>query len=131
MAAACAAGIIVALEILIACLQVPFYVFYGALSYPAQDSNVLIRLLFLLCASAWCVFFLCTVSGKELRVVTGIGQRTLPVYLLHGFVQRGILSLELLQGDAYLSLLCAAGITIVLLLILSAPPLHKGFKKLF
>lgn len=131
LAAVCSGGIILALEALIFFLQVPAFVFYGSLPYDRVDSNILIRLLFILCAFAWCVFFLAVVSRKRLRIITGIGQRTLPVFLLHGFLKRVIQTFKWLRGDPYINLLYAGGITIVLLLILSAPPLNKGFKKLF
>ena len=132
MIAAVASGaIILVLEFLFFRIQVPVEVFYGSLSYSSLGSNCLIRFLFLICGFSWILFFLSVIPNKELTYITGVGQRTLPIFLLHGFVQRIILNSDLLQENPDQKLLLVGLITVLLITVLSIPPINNLFKKLF
>ncbi len=122
---------IIVLETLLIMLEVPAEALYGSYSYDALDSNILIRFLFLLCASLWILFLLAVIPHQKLPIMTSIGQRTFPIFLLHGFIQRIIISIRFLRGDPYLNLLLAAVLSAVITAILAIKPLNRLFTKLF
>lgn len=73
----------------------------------------------ILCLMAW-------FPGRKLKLVTRIGQNTLPVYALHGFAVR-LLSLKLNWKQYFvqrpmLALPACLGVALILLLVLSSPP---------
>lgn len=58
--------------------------FLGSYSYEASGSGPLFRMFLYLAGAAWLVFFLSLLPDKKC-FLTGIGQNSLYVYLLHGF----------------------------------------------
>ena len=61
---------------------------YGAASYGKCGSGVFMRAVVSLISFCWIVFlFVCLkpCAGRKLAFITGIGQHTWPVFLLHGF----------------------------------------------
>lgn len=112
-------------------LDVGANVFYGSVGYEALGSNCLIRLLFLICAFSCILFLFTLIPNKRLPIITGIGQRTLPIFLLHGFCQRMVLRYALLKGTPSENMLYAGLITAAIVIAFSREPLNRLFRKLF
>lgn len=60
---------------------------YGSYSYEAAEYTMGRRALFLLIACVWIVFLLLAVPDKKIPFLSVLGQNTMPVFLLHGFVR--------------------------------------------
>ncbi|MBQ8975360.1 MAG: acyltransferase family protein [Oscillospiraceae bacterium] len=125
-----AAGIVIT-EVIILRLRVPAVVLFCAAGYDAVGGDPIIRLVMQLCALSWLTFLLCTVSDRKIPFITSAGQRTMAVYLLHGFVQRLIVKYRLLHFSAAVNLLLALLMAAAILAVFSAKPIHRLFRKLF
>ena len=88
-----------------------------------------LRLLFLAGSMVWTLLLLLS-PRRRLPVWTRIGQGTLPVYLLHGFVQRLAVKEKLFRNGDALNALLALALTWGLLL-LSSRPVCGLFRLLF
>ena len=73
--------------------KVPVGLLYGSYSYSAVNQTPQMRAILMGIALIWIVF-LCVFSrlflSRKLPVITHIGQNTLPVFLLHGFIVKAI-----------------------------------------
>lgn len=61
-------------------------ILYGALCYVKAKGSVTDRAVFLLTAFGWILLLERIVPNKRIPVLSSLGQNTMPVYLLHGFV---------------------------------------------
>lgn len=61
-------------------------ILYGALCYVKAKGSVMDRAAFLLTAFGWILLLERIVPNKKIPVLSALGQNTMPVYLLHGFV---------------------------------------------
>lgn len=61
-------------------------VLYGEQSYRAGNYGPGTKFLLMLIAASWIVFLLLIVPDKKIPLFTALGQHTMPVYLLHGFL---------------------------------------------
>ena len=92
MIAAIAAGALLALllitlgELYIIKTKVNKKILYGALCYVKAMGSVTDRAVFLLTAFGWILLLERIVPNKRIPVLSSLGQNTMPVYLLHGFV---------------------------------------------
>ena len=69
--------------------KIPNGLLYGAVSYEKCDGTIVMRALLLIIAFCWILFLFVGLKpylNKRLFLITSIGQNTLPVFLLHGFV---------------------------------------------
>ncbi len=109
-------------------------IFYGSYSYASLDYGPLTRLLLLVTAAAWLVL-LCWLPERKLPLLTAVGQRTLSIFLLHGFPLRLLRKWKFFQFSPAVNLLLALGITAAMAyLSLLLPPgglTGKLMKKLF
>ena len=73
--------------------KVPVGLLYGSYSYSALNQTMQMRAILMGIALAWIVF-LCVISklllDRKIPLLTHIGQNTLPVFLLHGFIVKAI-----------------------------------------
>ena len=104
---------------------------YGAASYEKTGGGPWLRLLFLTGAMFWMMLLLILSPRRRLPIWTQIGQSTLPVYLLHGFLQRVAVKEHLFRGGEALNYLLAFALTWVILLLLSSKPVCRLFRRLF
>jgi fucose 4-O-acetylase-like acetyltransferase len=87
--------IITFLLALIACIGVGFYggtliprnALYGALSYQKGGYSAAAKALLLIIGINWCFFSMALFPNRRIPIVATIGQNTLMVYLLHGFIK--------------------------------------------
>lgn len=63
-------------------------VLYGSYSYEKGEYNVSTKLFLLLLGFIWIAFFLCVIPNKKIPFLSVLGQNTLSVFLLHGFLVR-------------------------------------------
>ena len=115
-------------------LKVPKKILYGSYSYSAAQSNAFIRTLLFIVAAAWIVVLLYAIPNKRIPLVSSLGKSTLPVFLLHGFVVRGLSALrffKVLGCPQWANLLIALGISVILCALFGNPLMRKLFAKLF
>ncbi len=104
---------------------------YGAASYEKTGGGPWLRLLFLTGSMLWMMLLLILSPRRRLPIWTPIGQSTLPVYLLHGFIQRVAVKEHLFRGGEALNYLLAFALTWVILQLLSSKPVCRLFRRLF
>ena len=95
--------------------------FYHSYSYALGGYTVWIRGLILLTGAAWVVWLLRWMPERRLPLLSRLGANTLPVFLLHGFVVKGISRTALFSGGAVQNLLLAVGVAAVLCLLFGMP----------
>ncbi len=69
--------------------DVPNSILYGSYSYAELDGAIFVRGLVLLTAFIWISFIILVIrprAGKKIPIISRIGQNTLPVFLMHGFI---------------------------------------------
>ncbi len=74
-------------------IQIPSAILYGSYAYSGTERTLWMRGTSMLIAFVWIVFLFFAVRpflGKRIPVITHIGQNTLPVFLIHGFIARYI-----------------------------------------
>lgn len=128
---ACAGAFIIILEYLFYHFNFSMNEFYGFVGYEALNSYSFVRLIIFVCAFLWIALLLNIVPDRRIPLVTDIGRKTLPVFLLHGFCQRLIIKTGIMQGTVLTNTLIAGMISVAFVLILSCNPLYRVFKKLF
>ena len=99
---------------------------YGALPYYI-DEGPLIRLIILVAGGCWTVALLGAAGtwlDREIPLLTGWGQRTLPIFLLHGFVVKWLDHREILGDSLWIPVL----LTPVLLVLFGNPFVGRAFQ---
>lgn len=104
---------------------------YGAYSYKAANAFPWQRLMVLAGAMTWMLLLLCLSPAKKIPIWTVIGQRTMPIYLLHGFLQRLFLHESFFHFNDLGNYLLALSLTCTILVLLSCKPVYQIFKTLF
>lgn len=121
--AGAAAGVLAAgLSWLLLRLNVSRGLLYGALSYAECGGSPALRALQLAAASCWIAALVCLAPQGKIPLVTTVGQNTLQIFLLHGFLVRIIGRYQLLSGPSeYRNLLWTLILTLCLLALLGNP----------
>lgn len=91
--------------------------FYGSLSYEKGDYSWQFRAFYCVSALGWLFAFLKLTPARKIPVLTSVGAHTMPVYLLHGFVIKGMDRLGILEDSEYalpLAMAMSAGIVLFL-----------------
>lgn len=104
---------------------------YGAYSYESANAAPWQRLMVLAGAMAWMFLLLCLSPNRRIPLWTAIGQRTMPIYLLHGFLQRLLVKQGFFRWSEGINLLLALVLTCGILVLLSRRSVHRLFKLLF
>jgi fucose 4-O-acetylase-like acetyltransferase len=101
---------------------------YGALSYAKGGYTVGIKALLLIIGVNWCFVFMWTFPNIKIPVISTIGQNTLAVYLLHGFVKE-YLKMYLAQNNMEMTVADALGISCVIVVLLGNGYVGKAFRR--
>ena len=104
---------------------------YGSYAYEKAEATPWLRLLVLAGSMAWMFLLLALSPTRRIPVWTAIGQRTMPIFLLHGFVQRLLIKARFFHYTELKNYLLALGLTCAILLVFSHKPVHKLFCLLF
>ena len=121
----------IAVSLFICISPIKTEILYGAYYYESLGYTPAVRLVVSCCSLVWIIFFmgiLKQVLSKKIPFLSSLGQKTFPVYLLHGFV-------VLLIGK-YMPFLAAniflAPVTAIIICILTGNKYTESiFKKLF
>ena len=105
---------------------------YGSFTYELEGYTIFIRLLSYLTAFSISIFLM-SVAPKRKRFYTYIGQRSLQIYLLHGFLMRLILKMNIYNyvQNQYFRLLLSCAISIIIVIILSSGLIKRILNPLF
>lgn len=103
----------------------------GAYSYVASSSTVADRGLMLLTAACWVLLLESLIPDRRIPIVSIIGQNTMPIYLLHGFVIRYAYKTRLFHYSLTVNLFLAFAVTIILMLVLGNRYMGRFFRLLF
>lgn len=106
-------------------------ILYGSYSYEQAGYNPLIKALLLLIGFAWITFLISTIPDKKLPIISTLGQNTIAIFLLHGFIVKLVKKYELFIHTEIQNLLSALLLTIIILCIFGNSPSSKLFRKLF
>lgn len=93
--------------------KLPNKAFYGSYPYDKIPADLIDRLIVICASFVWVVFFvkiLRPLMQRKIPLMTTLGQNTLPVYVLHAFVTKGISAKfpSLLSSPIYIILITAA-----------------------
>lgn len=103
---------------------------YWKYPYGKRGGSVLTRAAFTVYAVIWLGFILTLIPGKTIPGLTRIGQNTLPVYLLHGFVIEALdwSGIYDAQGEPWLLTLI---LLVAMVLLFSSPVVGDLFRRCF
>ena len=104
---------------------------YGSYSYKSANATPWQRLMALAGAMVWMLLLLCLSPVKRIPVWTVIGQRTMPIFLIHGFLQRLLLHERFFHFNDLGNYFLAIVLTCLILVLLSCKPIYRLFKLLF
>ena len=93
-----------------------------------EISSLPIRLTAVGLGMLWIFVLFRLVPGKRIRILTTVGQNTMPVYLLHGFIARSAGHFHVLCFEPVVNDLIAAGIAAVIVLLFGNGFLGKPLK---
>lgn len=97
---------------------------YQAAAYEKWHYNVVIRLGAIICAVLFIHFLCVCMPNRTIPFVTKLGQNTMPVFLLHGFVIR-LLKYYPVPAMKQYPVLCSVLLIVVLLAVLSSKAVKK------
>lgn len=121
-----ALGVAVVLYLL--CPSIPADAFYGSKPYESWYF-VFFRALQYVSGTAFIVALSTLVPNRRIPLLTKIGQRTLPVYLLHGLCIRVGFKLELFTSDPHHPVLYVLASTTLMVLVFASKPFAYLFGK--
>ena len=123
-------GIII-LELFFYTQHLPAKALYGTHDYSLLHYSWIIRLLIDMCSFLWILLILRIMPNRQIRGITSIGQHTLAIYLLHGFIQRLCQKFVLFKYTYNQNMLLAFIMTCIVILLLQSFPARTLFKKIF
>lgn len=106
-------------------------VLYGSYSYEKANYTFLIKLFLMLVASAWIVFLLFIVPNKRIPLLSALGQHTLPIFLLHGFLVKLAGKYKIFCYSESENLILALILSVAIICILGNPWSAKWFQNIF
>lgn len=106
-------------------------VLYSSYSYEKAGHNPLIRMLLLLCAFTWIFLLLYVIPNKKLPFITNLGQNTLSVFLLHGFIVKLAKHHALFIYSEPANLLLAISLSLIIILLFGNPLIAGLFRRPF
>lgn len=106
-------------------------VLYGSYSYEKAKYDATIKLFLLLLGFAWIAFFLFVIPNKRIPFLSDLGQNTLPVFLLHGFLVRLAKKHKLFCYTEAENLLFAVILSITIICLFGNPRSAKWFQRVF
>lgn len=106
-------------------------VLYASYSYEKAGHNPIIKSFLLLVGFAWIAFLFLMIPTKRLPFLSVLGQHTLPVFLLHGFLVRLAKKYAIFCYSEAVNLLLAVIFSIAIICIFGNPWFAKWFQKLF
>lgn len=121
--------IICILEFFIYKWSVPRSVLYGAYAYSSDNGNIGMRIIFLVCAFFWMLAFLSVIPNRCIKLITFIGQNSMPIYLIHGFIIKYMSVKNPFVYSQPINFIAAVAISAVIMLALGSKPIAAVFKK--
>lgn len=104
-------------------------VLYGSYSYEKAGYNPLIKAIILVCGFAWIIFLLSAIPEKKIPFVSLLGQNTLSIFLLHGFVVKLANEYDIFAFSETGNLLLAITLSLVIILLLGNPWVARLFRR--
>lgn len=104
---------------------------YHSFSYAQGGYGPLVRGAVLLAGAAWTVFLLALLPERKLPLLSALGARTMPVFLLHGFLVRGIERLGWFSSGGDMMILWAALLAAALCLLLGSRAVTRALNPTF
>ena len=99
-------------------------VLYNASPYASSWGNPLIRAVQLATSAGWLGLLLAFAPDSSVRLVTRAGQNTMPVFLLHGFIARGLSVLPFALPCGPAGVACAVMLAAGIVFALAHPQLN-------
>lgn len=96
---------------------------YHSSPYQPDQCNILIRVFFLIAAAIFTSFLFTFVPDIKIPLLTYIGQNTLGIFLLHGFLIRYLAYKNIIQNITYPQITTVL-LTITILLLFSSKPVN-------
>ncbi len=106
-------------------------VLYGSYSYEKANYNAYIKLFLLLLGFAWIAFLLILIPSRKIPLLSVLGQHTLPVFLLHGFLVRLAKKHKIFCYTETENLLFAIILSITIICLFGNPRSAKWFERIF
>lgn len=111
--------------------RIPNKIFYGSYPYENLPYDLICRFIVMITSFVWVFFFIRIMRPllrRKIPFITTLGQNTLPVYILHAFLTKGISAIfpSLLSSPIYVILM-----TIVILFLFGNPFVGNIFRFLF
>lgn len=134
-AALCTSGVLMG-ALYIRMAEVPTGALYGSYSYAGSGTTPFTRLILFVIALCWIGLLLNVMPAVKIPVLTSIGQNTMPIFLLHGFMIKGLIvgylgKYAVFQYTGAGTIVMMAGIACVILLLFGNTAVSKVFKGIF
>lgn len=104
-------------------------VLYGSYSYEKAGFNPLIKMFLLVCGFAWILFLLSAIPNKKIPFVSLLGQNTLSIFLLHGFLIKLAKKYEVFAFLEIQNLLLAIILSLVIICLFGNPWIANLFHR--
>ncbi len=106
-------------------------VLYGSYSYEKAEYTPMLKGFLLITGFLWTGFLLLIVPNKKLPLLSTLGQHTLPVFLLHGFLVRLAKKYQIFSYSEGENLLFAAILSFAIICVFGNPWSAKWFGRIF
>lgn len=123
--------LIVASHYIITSPEITKKVLYGSYSYEKAKYNAGIKLFLLSLGFTWIVFLLFVIPRKKVPFLSVLGQNTLAIFLLHGFIVRLAKKYQIFCYSEAENILFAVILSLSIIALLGNPWIAKWFHRLF
>ena len=106
-------------------------VLYASCSYEKASYTFLIKLFLMLIGFVWISFLLFIVPNKKVPLLSALGQHTLPVFLLHGFLVKLAGKYKIFRYSESENLILALIFSVAIICIFGNPWSAKWFQRIF
>ena len=104
---------------------------YAKHSYVEAGYTPQLKLLLMLIAAVWTLLLFLVVPNIQVPYLSGIGSRTLAIFILHGFVVKYLRYIDFFHYGEAINLIFTILVALILVLALGSRPVYKFFTNAF
>ena len=108
---------------------VPKAALYLSKSYISSKSLLIDRVIILATAFSWILLLECLIPNRKIPVISTLGQNTIAIFLLHGFIIRIAAKTKFFHYSLQKNMLLAIGIAAAIIVVLGNPVVSKWTRK--
>ncbi|MCQ2087569.1 MAG: acyltransferase family protein [Bacilli bacterium] len=122
--------LIISITTVLLIIDVPKHALYGSYAYSSTNGSIWIRLLLYIVSLSWITLLCLIIPNKRIPFISVIGQDTMLIYLLHGFIVKYLETLNLFKFNQAVNILISLALSIGIVVLFGNKFVVKVFAKI-